>query len=244
MIVIEDVSVSFGGVKAIQNLNAVLRGEIVGVIGPNGAGKTTLLNVLSGFITPRSGRITAFGEALLPLAPNRRAIWGVRRSFQAEQVVDDLSAAENVLVMADSLKLSRVEKQAELARVFSYTGLSGREAVLGRHLNAYERRMVEIARALMGRPRIVLLDEPGAGLSQAEMDRLRGIILGIHAFSGAMTVLIDHDVDLITAVCGTTLVLDFGVPIACGATAAVLRDPKVQAAYLGTDEHLQEETLG
>jgi ABC-type branched-subunit amino acid transport system ATPase component len=149
--------------------------------------------------------------------------------------------AENILVMADSLKLGRAEKKAELARVLGYVGLLGRESVLGRHLNAYERRMVEIGRALVGKPRIVLLDEPGAGLSQSEVDQLRGIILGIQDFSGAMTVLIDHDVELITAVCGNTLVIDFGIPIAYGPTVEVLRDPKVQAAYLGTDEHLEDE---
>jgi branched-chain amino acid transport system ATP-binding protein len=235
MIEIRDVSVSFGGVDALRSLTARLDDPITGIIGPNGAGKTTLVNVFSGFVTPQKGSIHAFGTDLLALPPHRRARWGLRRSFQTEQVVDDLTVADNIRVMLDTLPLTRRDKERQIADALSYVGLAHRRDDLCETLNAFERRMVELGKALVGAPKLVLLDEPGAGLRQHEVDTIRNAIIGIHSRFGAATLLIDHDVDLIAATCVSTMVLDFGELLALGPTAAVLRDERVKAAYLGVE---------
>lgn len=236
MISIDDVTVTFGGVTALNCLTVILDKPVFGIIGPNGAGKTTFLNVLSGFVTPQSGQITMDGADILRLAPHQRARWGLRRSFQKEQVVDELSVEDNVRVVLDPLPMSGNDRERALMAALEFVGLSAVRGLNAAGLNAFERRMVEIARCVVGKPRLILLDEPGAGFSQGEVDRLRQIIDGIRAFNSATTLLIDHDVDLIQAVCQDTMVLDFGSLIAVGATAAVLTDPKVRAVYLGMED--------
>jgi len=237
VIAIRDLSVAFGGVHALNNLSVTLADPIVGIIGPNGAGKTTLLNVFSGFVVPAWGSIDAFGTDLLAMRPHRRARWGLRRSFQTEQVVDDLSVADNVRAMLDSLPSpSRGEREKQIEKALSFVRLDDKADELGAALNTFERRMVELAKTLVGSPRIVLLDEPGAGLREEEVDALRQALLGIHAQFGAMTLLIDHDVEMIAATCVSTVVLDFGELLAVGPTAEVLKDERVKAAYLGIEE--------
>ncbi|MCK9381385.1 MAG: ATP-binding cassette domain-containing protein [Sulfuritalea sp.] len=237
MIAIRDVSVSFGGVLALNNLTVNLADSVVGIIGPNGAGKTTLLNVFSGFVTPACGSIRAFDTDLLAMRPHQRARWGLRRSFQTEQVVDDLSVADNVRAMLDSLPVtSRSERERQIEKALTYVQLEGKADELGSALNTYQRRMVELAKTLVGSPRIVLLDEPGAGLREEEVDALRQTILGIGEQFGAMTLLIDHDVEMIAATCISTVVLDFGELLAFGPTAEILKDDRVKAAYLGIEE--------
>jgi len=236
MISISNLSVEFGGIRSINNLTVTLSDKIVGVVGPNGAGKTTLLNVLSGFVVPVSGSVTAFGQDLLVLAPHQRARWGLRRTFQTEQVVEDLSVWDNTAVMLDTVRLSRAERRRQVEAALKFVSLSGSEARRGQELNSYERRLVEIARAIVGEPRVVLMDEPGAGLSQAESVGLQAIITGIPDFCGAMVVLVDHDINLIATTCTSTAVLDFGSLIAHGLTEDVLRNARVKAAYLGTED--------
>jgi ABC-type branched-subunit amino acid transport system ATPase component len=238
MINIVDLAVEFGGIRPIHNLTVDLTDAIVGVVGPNGAGKTTLLNVFSGFVIPVSGSVTAFGQDLLAMPAHRRAQWGLRRTFQTEQVVEDLTVWDNVAVMLDTVRLSGRERREQVQSALVMAGLAGSAARLGQELSAYERRRVEIARAIVGRPRLVLMDEPGAGLSQAESEELRVIITAIPNYCGAMVVLIDHDVSLIAATCTSTAVLDFGSLITHGPTEVVLRDERVKAAYLGTEELL------
>ncbi|MFY9314929.1 MAG: ATP-binding cassette domain-containing protein [Burkholderiales bacterium] len=233
--IIENVSVSFGGVQALCDVSAEIPDSVVGVIGPNGAGKTTLLNVFSGFVQPDSGRLEAFGTDLLEMPPHQRARWGLRRSFQTEQVVDDLSVAHNVLVMLDPFPLSRAEKAASTAEALAFVGLSGKSDAAPLTLNTFERRMVELAKTLVGAPKLILLDEPGAGLGEQEVSELERIIKEIPRRFRATTLLIDHDVELIVATCSSTLVLDFGTLIAYGQTAQVLKDPRVRAAYLGDE---------
>lgn len=235
MIAIANLAVEFGGIRPIHNLNVTLTGSIVGVVGPNGAGKTTLLNVLSGFVIPVSGTVTAFGQNLLAMLPHRRARWGLRRTFQTEQVVEDLSVWDNVAVMLDTVRLSQSERRQQVEAVLHFVGLAGLETHSGQALNSYERRRVEIARALVGKPRIILMDEPGAGLSLTESAGLQSIINQMPDFCGAMVVLVDHDINLIAATCASTAVLDFGSLITYGETETVLRDPRVKAAYLGTE---------
>lgn len=234
MIRIENLSVRFGGVRPLDDLSADLVASIVGLIGPNGAGKTTLLNVLSGFVRPLTGRITMNGVALTGLSPARRVALGLRRTFQQEMVVDELTLRENVQAIADHVVRDRRMRRTEVDRALAFVGLQGGHERAGRTLNLFERRMVEIAKTLVGQPKVVLMDEPGAGLNEAEAKQLRTVLLGIPGTFGAQLVLIDHDADLIAAVCTETLVLDFGKRLALGPTRMALDDPAVRRAYLGS----------
>jgi branched-chain amino acid transport system ATP-binding protein len=234
MIKIEALTVQFGGVRPLDALDGEFKAPICGLIGPNGAGKTTLLNVLSGFVTPVKGSVSLDGIALRSLSPVRRVVMGLRRTFQQELVVDEMSAHENVQAIADHLVASRQEARAQINRAMDFVGLSDRARVPGRQLNLYERRMIEIGKTLIGKPRAILLDEPGAGLNESETERLRGLLMQIPERFGAQVILIDHDADLIASVCIETMVLDFGKLLAFGPTRVVLDDPVVRRAYLGT----------
>jgi branched-chain amino acid transport system ATP-binding protein len=233
MIRVEHVTVVFGGVRPLDGLDAELRAPICGLIGPNGAGKTTLLNVLSGFVRPAEGRVWLDELDLTRLSPVQRMRAGLRRTFQQEQVVDDLTAYENVMAIADHVPLDRACGRAEVESALALTGLGERAGCPGRRLNLFERRMVEIAKTLIGAPKLILMDEPGAGLNEAETERLRALLLRIPSASAAQLILIDHDADLIAALCEEALVLDFGKRMALGPTRTVLADPAVRQAYLG-----------
>ena len=236
MIVIESLTVLFGGVRGLNELTATLPESVTGLVGPNGAGKTTLLNVLSGFVRPTAGSVSVDGADALKLAVHKRAAFGIRRTFQNEQVVENLSVEENVAAVLDNVPAAGQTRRQWIRRTLDYVGLAQRARDMGGALNAYDRRMLEIARATVGAPKLVMMDEPGAGLSQDETAHLRDVIVGIPAFCGAQVLLVDHDVDLISATCVATLVIDFGSKIAYGPTTEVLKDPKVRAAYLGMVE--------
>ena len=233
MIDIDRVTVQFGGVRPLDDLTLQLDGNIVGIVGPNGAGKTTLLNVMSGFVMASTGSITVDGTDILAMTPYNRARWGIRRTFQTEQVVNELTVHDNVSVMLDTARLSSSEKASSVERALEITGLAHHSGRSARVLNAFERRLVELARAVVGTPKVIMMDEPAAGLSNLETAELRATIARLPAATSAMVVLIDHDVELIAAICENTAVLDFGELIAYGPTAASLSDPKVRAAYLG-----------
>jgi len=218
MIELKDITVSFGGVKPISGLTVTMGGRIQGLIGPNGAGKTTLLNVLSGFVTPVSGSITLFGE-----------------SFQTPQVAADLTAADNIRVSFDSLGLSRADAHAQLAEVLALTGLTAQAEVMAGALDGYSLRMVEIARCLAANPRLIMLDEPAAGLAADERARLMTLLKRLPDM-GVQVLIIDHDFDLIGDLCDQVAVLDFGKLVASGPTQETLANPKVRAAYLGEEE--------
>ena len=236
MITLSAVTVQFGGVKALTSLDAVLDHPVCGLIGPNGAGKTTLVNVLSGMVQPRSGRIEVDGTDFLALTPKQRVRFGLRRSFQTEQVVEDLDVWSNVRAVLDHVPHDRRNANAEVGRAIEYVGLIQAATTPGARLNLFQRRMVEVAKALVGAPRLLLFDEPGAGLTEHEALQLRRTLLGIRDFCGAQVLLIDHDVDLIRTTCTQTLVLDFGQRLALGPTHEVLDDPAVRRAYLGAEE--------
>lgn len=228
-ITLKDISVRFGGVTALQDVSAKFTQPITGIIGPNGAGKTTLMNVFSGFVRS-SGSVTMDTIDLTALSPSERSRAGLRRSFQKEEIANDLSVRDNVLVQLDSDSGASSE---DIARALAFVGLTGKEDVPGAALNAYERRLVDFARCIVGSPKIIMLDEPAGGLSRDETQTLGDLILRLPEVSGAKVIVIDHDVDLISRICPETLVLDFGRIVAFGPTADVLDDPKVKAAYLG-----------
>jgi branched-chain amino acid transport system ATP-binding protein len=236
MIGIDAITVRFGGVVALNDVSATFTAPVAGIIGPNGAGKTTLMNVVSGFLTPTAGHITMNGADITAQPPHRRAHMGLRRSFQKEQIADDLTVFENVLVQLDHRLARPAANRAEVTRMLEVVGMADRADKSGAHLTGFERRLTDVARCLVGQPELIMFDEPAGGLSVEETHRLGDLILGIHALTGAQTLVIDHDVELIARVCSETLVLDFGRRIAFGPTPEVLADPRVKAAYLGTED--------
>lgn len=235
MIALDALTLRFAGLVALDAISARFTAPVSGIIGPNGAGKTTTMNVMSGFLTPASGRVLVDGTDLLALPPHRRTHWGLRRSFQREQIADDLTVWENILAITDNLPLSRSARRAEAAAAMEVAGITALRATPGAALNSFERRLTDLARCLAGRPRLILLDEPAGGLTPDETALLGDLILRLPQICGAQVLVIDHDVDLITRICADTLVLDFGRRIAFGPTRAVLDDPAVKAAYLGVD---------
>jgi ABC-type branched-subunit amino acid transport system ATPase component len=239
VIEVENLTVRFGGVTPIDDVSVVFPGGTCGLIGPNGAGKTTFFNVLSGFVKPAAGAIKAFGEDILHMADYRRARWGLRRTFQTEQAIEGLSVFDNVAMIDEHSQGDRSTRRQSVEEALSFVGLdvSPRERV--GVLGAKERRLIEVARAVVGNPRVVLLDEPGAGLPDEETEHLGQVIKQIPERSGALVILVDHDMSLVSACCTTTAVLDFGKLIASGPTSEVLRDPHVMRAYLGTDEEVE-----
>jgi ABC-type branched-subunit amino acid transport system ATPase component len=237
VIEVENLTVRFAGVTPIDGVTVTFPGGTCGLIGPNGAGKTTFFNVLSGFVRPASGSIRVFGEDLLKMVDFRRARWGLRRTFQTEQAIDTLSVFENVAMIHEHSKASRQSRRADVLEAIEYVGLDAPDAKVG-SLDARDRRLVELARAVVGNPRVVLLDEPAAGLPDEETEHMSRVIQGIPERFGALVILVDHDMSLVSACCATTAVLDFGRLIASGATADVLRDEHVIRAYLGVEEVL------
>ncbi len=235
MIEVSELTVRFGGVIPLDGMSVKFEQGTCGLIGPNGAGKTTFFNVLSGFVRPVAGKVGAFGDDLLKMAHFRRARWGLRRTFQTEQAIEQLSVYDNVAMVHEHSKLERASRREDVRGAISFVGLeAGAQAKVGT-LGAAERRLVELARAVVGRPRLVLLDEPAAGLPDQETEHMGEMIRRIPEQIGAQTILVDHDMSLVSACCEATAVLDFGKLIAAGPTADVLRDEHVIRAYLGTE---------
>jgi branched-chain amino acid transport system ATP-binding protein len=237
MIALENLTVRFGGLVALDAITAQFAAPVSGIIGPNGAGKTTTMNVISGFLTS-SGTVTVDGADLMQMPPHQRTRGGLRRSFQREQIADDLTVIDNLWAIADNLPGSRAAKRADISAALEFVGITASAGKLGAKLNTFERRLCDLARCITGNPRLIMLDEPAGGLTVEETARLGDLIIAIPALGRAQVLVIDHDVDLITRICSETLVLDFGRRIAFGSTAKVLADPVVQAAYLGVEtEH-------
>ena len=238
MIAVEGLTVRFGGVTPIDGMSVEFPGGTCGLIGPNGAGKTTFFNVLSGFVRPVAGTITAFDQDLLKMADFRRARWGLRRTFQTEMAIEKLSVYDNVAMIHEHSGAKRSSRRADVLTALDFVGLTVPPKTKVGGLNARERRLVEVARAVVGQPKLVLLDEPAAGLPDEETGHLSQVIRKIPDAFGALTILVDHDMSLVSNCCATTAVLDFGKLIALGPTADVLRDEQVMKAYLGTEEDI------
>jgi ABC-type branched-subunit amino acid transport system ATPase component len=236
MIEIERLTVRFGGVTPLDGMTVTFDSGTCGLIGPNGAGKTTFFNVLSGFVRPSDGAVRAFGDSLLAMPHYRRARWGLRRTFQTEQAIEELSVADNVaLAHEHSRQGSRSSRRADVLDTLDFVGLKVAPDTKVETLGTRDRRLVEVARAVVGRPRLVLLDEPAAGLPDEETAHLGRVIRDIPERTGAVVILADHDMSLVSACCEKTSVLDFGKLIASGPTAEVLREEIVVRAYLGTE---------
>ena len=238
MIEVDRLTVRFGGVTPLEDMTVSFQEGTCGLIGPNGAGKTTFFNVLSGFVKPATGSVSAFGEDLLKMADFRRARWGLRRTFQTEQAIAKLTVFENVALIHEHSHSDRRSRRTDVMEALGFVGLEAYQRSTVATLGTGPRRLVEIARAVVGRPRVVLLDEPAAGLPDEQTEHLAEVIKQIPQRSGALVVLVDHDMSLVSACCETTAVLDFGKLIASGPTADVLRNEHVIRAYLGTEDVL------
>jgi branched-chain amino acid transport system ATP-binding protein len=236
VIEVEGLTVRFGGVTSLDGMSLTFADGTCGLIGPNGAGKTTFFNVLSGFVRPAAGTVRAFGVDLLAMAHFRRARWGMRRTFQTEQAIEELSVYDNVAMVHEHSRLGAASRRKDVLDAISFAGIEAAPGTRVRTLGTGQRRLVEVARAVVGRPRLVLLDEPAAGLPDEQTGHLAEVIRRIPEHTGALTILVDHDMSLVSACCQTTAVLDFGKLIASGPTAAVLRDDAVVRAYLGVDQ--------
>jgi branched-chain amino acid transport system ATP-binding protein len=215
---LDRLTVRFGGLTALDDVSLwVPPGRVVGIIGPNGAGKTTLFNVVCGFVRPESGGMTLDDRPFRP-RPHHLARHGIARTLQGVGQFDGLTVLENVLVGG-----SRAEAALEKCGVAEYA-----QEFPGRLPYAIRKR-VELARALVAEPRILLLDEPAGGLDADEIAWLEGLIRELDT----TVLLVEHHMDLVMAVCDEILVLDFGKPIALGPPAEIKDDPAVAEAYLG-----------
>jgi branched-chain amino acid transport system ATP-binding protein len=238
MIEVSGLTVRFGGVTPLDGMDVKFEAGTCGLIGPNGAGKTTFFNVLSGFVRPAAGTIEAFGENLVKMTHFRRARWGVRRTFQTEQAIEELSIYDNVAMVHEQSKYSSGSRREDTIEAIEFVGIKSDPYSRVGTLGAAERRLVEVARAVVGKPKLVLLDEPAAGIPDEETEHLRDVIRKIPEKTGALTILVDHDMSLVSGCCETTAVLDFGKLISSGPTEQVLRDERVIRAYLGTEENV------
>ena len=231
----EDIVKHFRGVHALDGVSlAITPREIVGLIGPNGSGKTTLLNVLSGVYPPTSGEVTCNGERVNGYQPNRIAHLGVGRTFQNIRLFGHLTVRQNVEVGSVSgRKVDNVDHQADVAQLLKRFNLEQVADQQGLSLPYGAQRRVEIARALAGRPYFLLLDEPAAGMNEAESDQLLETIAGVRAEFGCGILIVDHDLRLIMRLCDRVHVLAEGRTLAEGRPEDVRNDAQVIEVFLG-----------
>jgi branched-chain amino acid transport system ATP-binding protein len=242
-----DVAKRFGGITALESVSlSVGTGEAVGLVGPNGAGKTTLFNCLLGLLRPESGRIVFDGRDLIGLPVHRRARLGIGRTFQRMELFSGMTVREHLLV-AERVRrgtgrlwkdlLNRgapaAEEEAEADEVLALVGLTPVADRAIESLTLGHGRLVELGRALMTRPRLLLLDEPSSGLDQAESLALARVLDTVRRERGTAVLLVEHDLAMVERVVERLYVLDFGRVLASGGRGEVLADASVRKAYLG-----------
>jgi branched-chain amino acid transport system ATP-binding protein len=243
----------FGGIKAVNGVSLALReNEILGLIGPNGAGKTTVFDLISGFLVPDGGTITFAGQDVTRWPPDTRARAGLGRSFQDARLVPSLTVAENIALslerhltvrepVAALLGLPHMRLQEEniawtVADLIELMGLSAFENKFAGELSTGSRRIVDLAMCIAHDPSVLILDEPSSGIAQREAEALAPLLLRIQQEAACSILIIEHDMQLITAVSDRMLALEVGAVIAEGTPAHVTSDPRVVSSYLGTNQ--------
>jgi ABC-type branched-subunit amino acid transport system ATPase component len=249
---VRDLVVSFGGVQAVDGASLrVEPGAIVGLIGSNGSGKTTMLDAVSGLVQPASGAVVLDEEDLADYSSEERAGLGVVRSFQECRLFPELSVEDTLLLTGDARSISDVvsttlqlpwARRAEKAKrrdVDSVIGSFGLERFRYHqtaHLSTGTRRVVDLASILLARPRLLLLDEPTAGIAQREAEAFIPLLRRLQEVTGSTVLLVEHDVPLVFELCSTVVVMQSGRVVASGPPEDVKRDPQALAAYLGASE--------
>src|SRR3954451_5427860 len=230
-----DVSKRFRGLTAVSHVSFdVQPGEIFAVIGPNGAGKTTLFNMIAGAMTPDGGSITFAGEKISGLRSDQVAQRGIGRTFQLVRPFPSLSVEDNIVVGA-LMQTNALEGARNIAHeVMSQLDLLSKRSQIASSLTLPDRKRLEVARALAGRPKLLLLDEVMAGLRPTETDRIVAILRDLNA-QGLTILLIEHVMRAVMALANRVLVLHHGAPIALGSPADVVREPTVISSYLGAE---------
>ncbi len=241
VLTVENISVQFGGHIAVNDVSlSVKPGTITGLIGPNGAGKTTLFNVISGLLTPTNGSVHFMGQDITNLAPHKRARLGIGRTFQRLELFNSLSVVDNIRV---SIEISNQwghirpyqdepNTKAEISRILDITGLDTVRNTMATEIPTGQARLVELARALILQPKILLLDEPASGQNDQETETF-GLLLRKICDSGVSIFLVEHDMALVMNTCDEVNVLDFGCIIATGAPSEIQEHELVIEAYLG-----------
>jgi len=245
----EDVSEVFGGLKAVSDFNFYInKGELVGLIGPNGAGKTTAFNLFTGVYQPTTGTITFNGKSIVGLKPYQITQRGIARTFQNIRLFSELSVLDNVKIayhchvkyglLEAVLRMGRYfreerEIEEESMRLLSIFKLEDKANEMAKNLPYGAQRRLEIARALAAKPKLLLLDEPAAGMNPQETKELMDMIRWIRKEFGLTVLLIEHDMNLVMGICERIYVLEYGTIIASGRPEEIKEDPEVIRAYLG-----------